>query len=225
MIIKKFFSKFMNKHKTSAEYIAELKRGGVEIGKGTYFYVPDSCYIDASKGKYIKIGDNCQITRGVIILAHDYSYSILNDVYGEMLQNTAMTTIGNNVFIGMNSIILMGANIGDNIIIGAGAVVSGKVESNSVYAGNPAKRICSLEEFYQKRKERFEKSAVLQAKRIKEVTGRKPTVDEMEYYVQLFDKNPETYVHMEAKLGKAPKNIPISLKYCSLDEFIKENNI
>lgn len=149
-MIKKILSKIFNKHKTSTEYIEELKcvGGGVEVGKGTYFYVPDSCYIDVSKGKYIKIGDNCQITRGVIILAHDYSYSILNDVYGEMLQNTAMTTIGNNVFIGMNSIILMGATIGDNVIIGAGAVVSGKVESNSVYAGNPAKRICSLDAFY-----------------------------------------------------------------------------
>lgn len=90
-MIKKIFPQILNKHKTSAEYIEELKRGGGEIGKDTYFYVPDSCCIDASKGKYIKIGDNYQITRGVIILAHDYSYSILNDVYGEMLQNTAIT--------------------------------------------------------------------------------------------------------------------------------------
>lgn len=215
----------MDKHKTSEEYITELKKGGVEVGKDTCFYVPDSCYVDVSKGKYIKIGDNCQIARGVIILAHDYSYSILNAVYGEMPQNTALTIIGNNVFIGMNAIILMGTTIGDNVIIGAGAVVSGKVESNSVYAGNPARRICSLEEFFEKRKNKLESSAVLQAKRIKECTGRNPTVDEMEYYVQLFDNNPDTYRQLKKRLGKEPKLIPNILKYNSLDDFIDKNNI
>lgn len=125
----------------------------------------------------------------------------------------------------MNSIILMGANIGDNVIIGAAAVVFGKVEANNVYAGNPAKRICSLDEFYQKRKGRFESSAVMHVKRIKEVTGRNTTIEEMEYYAQLFDKNPDTYMHIVVRLGKAPKKIPVSLKYSSLDEFIKENNV
>lgn len=50
----------------------------------------------------------------------------------------------------MNAIILMGANIGDNVIIDAGSVVSGNVESNSVYAGNPAVKICSLQECHKK---------------------------------------------------------------------------
>jgi carbonic anhydrase/acetyltransferase-like protein (isoleucine patch superfamily) len=49
------------------------------------------------------------------------------------------TWIGNNVFIGVNSVILMGAHIGDNTIIGAGAVVSGSYDDNVVIAGNPAK--------------------------------------------------------------------------------------
>ncbi len=39
-MIKKILSKIFNKKKTSTEYIEELKRGGVEVGKGTYFYVP-----------------------------------------------------------------------------------------------------------------------------------------------------------------------------------------
>ena len=86
-------------------------------------------------------------------------------------------------------------------------------------------RICSLDEFYQKRKERFESSAVMQAKRIKEVTGRNPTTEEMEYDAQLFEKKTETYMRMESRLGKAPRKIPVSLKYSSLDEFIKEKNI
>ena len=46
--------------------------------------------------------------------------------------------IGNNVFTGKKTIIMPGAQIGDNVIIGAGSVVRGKVESNSILIGNPA---------------------------------------------------------------------------------------
>ena len=54
---------------------------------------------------------------------------------------TAPVKIGKNVFIGMNAIILKGAQIGDNCVVGAGAVVSGKFGPNCVIAGNPAKVI------------------------------------------------------------------------------------
>lgn len=96
------------------------------------------------------------------------------------------TVIGNNVFIGMGAIILMGANIGDNVIIGAGAVVSGKVESNSVYAGNPAVRVCSLEEHYNNNKNAFIASAKCYAEGFKKKHGRLPKIDEMIAYRALF---------------------------------------
>ena len=48
-------------------------------------------------------------------------------------------------------VILPGTVVGDNVVIGAYAVVTGKLEPNSVYAGNPARRICSVEDFIQKR--------------------------------------------------------------------------
>ena len=60
----------------------------------------------------------------------------------------------------MGGVILPGTSIGDNVIIGAGAVVSGKVESNSVYAGNPAKRICSINEYICKREKKQLSEAV-----------------------------------------------------------------
>ena len=53
----------------------------------------------------------------------------------------APVIIGDNVFIGMNSIILKGTVIGNNCVIGAGSVVHGKFEDNCVIAGNPAKVI------------------------------------------------------------------------------------
>lgn len=58
--------------------------------------------------------------------------------------------IGNNVFIGADSIVLCNTRIGDNVIIGAGSVVTKDVPSNSVYAGNPAKLVCTFEEYQKK---------------------------------------------------------------------------
>jgi len=53
-------------------------------------------------------------------------------------------TIGNNVFIGINALIMPGTTIGDNVIIGGGSVVRGDVPSDSIMIGNPATRIGRL---------------------------------------------------------------------------------
>lgn len=116
----------------------------------------------------MEIGDYCLITEGVVILAHDYSFAVLVNAYHDISRKQRITHIGNNVFIGMNSIILMGAQIGDNVIIGAGSVVSGQVDSNSIYAGNPAKKICTLEEYHKSRQGDFLNRAVIYASKTKD---------------------------------------------------------
>lgn len=54
-------------------------------------------------------------------------------------------TIGDNVWIGGNSVILPGLIIGDNVVIGGGSVVTTNVESNTLVAGSPAKFIKKLD--------------------------------------------------------------------------------
>lgn len=186
-VIKELLNKFLYPNTYSSEaYINYLKSNGAKIGDGTIFTTPKNTIIDSQKLKFIEIGEDCCIANGVIILAHDWSYSVIARVYKDAPGKQKVTTIGNNVFIGMNSIILMGANIGNNVIIGAGSIVSGKVESNSVYAGNPAKKICTLEEHYEKLKKGFDESARIFARRFNEIEGRMPRVDEMELYTSLF---------------------------------------
>ena len=159
-MIKRILRKLIYREKTSGEkYIAYCKRGGATIGNNVTVYSAKNTTIDETSLQHIFIGDNTQITAGVIILAHDYSYSVLGNIYGELPRQQKDTIIGKNVFIGMNSIILMGSNIGDNVIIGAGSVVSGHIPSNTVCAGNPAKIICSLDQFLVKGRTRFEESA------------------------------------------------------------------
>lgn len=61
-------------------------------------------------------------------------------------------SIGNNVFIGVNSTILKGVHIGNNVIIGANSLVNKDIPDNCVAAGNPCKVRMTLEEYYEKKK-------------------------------------------------------------------------
>ena len=105
-------------HSDSEHFVKYLQSKGVEVGDGTYFFSPKTTQIDVQYGLFIEIGNYCKITKNVTILAHDYSYSVLGHVYHDIPRKAGVTSIGNNVFIGMNSIILMGSSIGDNCIIG-----------------------------------------------------------------------------------------------------------
>ena len=166
-------------HCSNAAYIAYLRRNHVYVGEHTVFYSPRHTSVDIQKPYLVSIGEYCKIATGVIILAHDYSISVARQVFGEFVGGTAPTKIGDNCFLGMNAIILPGTRIGNNCIVGAGAVVSGDYPDNVVIAGNPARVICTLEEYYQKRKNRWVEDAKKCALEIYHHTGRKPTVEEM----------------------------------------------
>ena len=124
-----------------------LIKRGLKVGKN--FSRQGGVRIDTSYCFLIEIGDNVILAPNVTILAHDAS---LKNVLG--VSQIGRVSIGNNVFVGAGSIILQNVNIGDNVIIGAGSIVSKDIPSNSVAAGNPAKIICSIEEF-KKRKNKI----------------------------------------------------------------------
>lgn len=190
-MIKQIVKKIIYRERSSGNaYIDYCRRGGATIGKNVTVYNARNTTIDETSLQHIFIGDNTQITAGVIVLAHDYSYSVLGNIFGELPRQQRDTVIGKNVFIGMNSVILMGAKIGDNVIVGAGSVVSGSIPSNSVCAGNPAKVICSLEQFLDKSRVRFEESAKCYYAGINR-KNQKVTEDDMIVYRSLFTEKSE----------------------------------
>ncbi len=92
------------------------------------------CYIQARNG--IILGNNVRIGPGVGLISASHD---LDDY--DQHQKCAPIKIGNNVWIGMNSVILQGVTIGDNVAIGAGSIVTHDIEPNSIAVGNPCKVI------------------------------------------------------------------------------------
>lgn len=154
MPIKKFIRKLILGYKSSSsEYTNWLRNKGVRVGKDVYVFAPNHTNIDVLHPHMLSIGDNVNMTGPVTILCHDYSTVACKEIGGG-LGNVRSVSIGNNVFLGWGCTILAGSSIGNNVIIGAGSIVSGKVEDNSVYAGNPAKRIMSMNDYVEKRKQK-----------------------------------------------------------------------
>lgn len=229
--MKKFLKRLIMPHTYSSEaFISYLRKCGATIGNDVKFYNPPSNTIDDANAMFIEIGDNVQITNGVKILAHDYSFSVIANAYNDFSRKQSVTKIGNNVFVGQNALILMGADIGDNVIIGAGAVVTGKVESNSVYGGNPARKICTLEQYRDKNRNAFVDSAKVYASQFKKKNGRYPKPDEMKIYRALFvdDDSLKKYVMTEnygfTITDNAKRNIDMKYccKYSSVEEMLNE---
>ena len=112
----------------------------IEVGKN--FYANYNCTIlDVGK---VKIGDNCQLAPNVSIYAagHPIYPSTRNSLY----EYGKPVTIGDNVWIGGNSVICPGVTIGSNVVIGAGSVVTKDIPSWVVAAGNPCRVIKKITE-------------------------------------------------------------------------------
>lgn len=113
-----------------------LRRLGMKIG--------DRCRIRTMKFStepyLIEIGDHVAIAANTEFITHDgATWCFEDDVEGGGIFGRII--IGNNVFIGINCIILSNTTIEDNCIVGAGSVVRGHFPENSVIAGNPAQII------------------------------------------------------------------------------------
>ena len=153
MNIKQLVKRFILGHKATSEtYVKYLRSLGMSIGEDVAIYVPTKTTIDEQYPWMIEIGDHVKIAQGSILLTHDYSWSILKAAQGGViLGSSGKIKIGNCVFIGMNAVVTCGVTIGDNVIIGAGSVVTKDCIEPGVYAGTPAKWIMGLETFYQQR--------------------------------------------------------------------------
>lgn len=114
-------------------YDSAMVFGDVSVGINTW--IGPHVILDGSGG--LIIGDNCSISAGVQIYSHD---SVKWAVSGGMEPyEHATTNIGNNCYVGPNTVINKGVNIGSNCVIGANSLVLRDVPTGSKAWGNPVK--------------------------------------------------------------------------------------
>lgn len=120
---------------------------GVAIGK--------NCLISTrnwpSEGYLISIGNNVQITPYVSIHTHGGAHAIRHshpdfDLFGKVM-------IADWAYIGANSQIMPGVTIGEGALVAAGSIVTKSVAPHTVVGGNPARYICTTEEYYERNKQ------------------------------------------------------------------------
>lgn len=139
-------------YRLRGEYTTEkLIKMGMKVGKN--FGRLNGVILDPSHCWLIEIGDNVTMAPRVHVLCHDASTK-------QFIGYTKIgrVTIGNNVFVGADTVILPGVTIGNNVIIGAHSTVTHDVPDNSVVVGSPAKIMCSLDVYLEKEKRRMKNS-------------------------------------------------------------------
>lgn len=147
-------------HGSMLHFYSEIRcRGNVLIGERSILYKRQSIYV-GKKGRF-SMGNDSHIAPYGYLLIEDQNLTIGNDaaigpfcsffcssnslsgenpLFRENYEKGSIT-VGNNVFIGAQSVILPGSWIGDNTIIAANSVVKGKLEAGWLYAGSPCKPI------------------------------------------------------------------------------------
>lgn len=113
--------------------LALVKMGGVKCGKS---FIGQQVIFDSEHPENIEIGNYCAITMRCILLTHYVKPNGNSHVY-----ETGKIKIGNNVFLGANTVITKAVTIGDNVIVGAGSIVTKDIPSNEIWAGVPARFI------------------------------------------------------------------------------------
>ena len=130
------FRKWLNEEYWLEDYI----KVGMKIGKNCD--INPGLVVDYSHCWLIEIGNNVVFAPQVYLLAHDTSTKQSTGYV-----RVGKLEIGDNCFIGARAFIMPGVKLGKNCIVGAASVVTKSFPENSVIAGNPAKYICSVEEY------------------------------------------------------------------------------
>lgn len=139
-------------YRLRGEYTTEkLISMGMKVGSN--FNRLHGVILDPGHCWLIEIGSNVTMAPRVHILCHDASTKIFLNY-----TKIGRVTIGDNVFIGAESVVLPGVTIGSNVIIGANSTVTHDIPDNTVAGGSPARVLCSLEAYLAKERGRMAES-------------------------------------------------------------------
>lgn len=147
------------KRKIKEFYFLRIKKDTVAFARMLGVKMGENCEIlgnprsiFGSEPWLVKIGNHVRITSGVSFITHEGAlWCIRNkDSKYRNFDKFDPIIVGDNVFIGLNSIIMPGVHIGSDVIIGANSVVTKDVKDGQIVAGAPAKQISTLERFMER---------------------------------------------------------------------------
>ena len=141
--MKKKFIRFLKR--TFWSFEKHARHDGVTMGTGNRI---ESFFWSSAEPYLITIGNNCALTEGSKIYTHGGA-RVARGKYPDF-DTFGKVVLGNRVYVGSRAQIMPGVTIGDNVLIAAGSVVTKSIPSNVVVAGNPAKYICTLDEYIEK---------------------------------------------------------------------------
>ncbi len=138
-IILKLFGKVGNNFNIESDFWCDY---GYNIEAGNNFYVNHNCVmLDCNK---IKFGDNVLIAPNCGFYTAGHPLDV--DNRNKWIEYAYPVTVGSNVWFGANTIVLPNVKIGDNVVIGAGSVVSKDIPSNVLAYGSPCRVIREITE-------------------------------------------------------------------------------
>ena len=182
------FRKFLlyGNRSSTARYLRALKARGAHISDDLYIQTPESVFIDDTTPYMLTIGKNVFIAAGVTILTHDACWLVETAQNGRISGHIRPVEIGSRVFLSMNSTVLCGVSICDDVIVGANSVVASSIAKPGVYMGNPAVRVADTDILFALRESRQLEEAYTLAIRYYETFGQKPPADVLNEYFWIF---------------------------------------
>ena len=146
----------INLIKRNRNPVKYFRKQGAQIGEDCQIL----CASFGSEPYLITIGNHVRINAGVQLITHDGGVWVLRNYSKtpnmDKIDKFGKITIGNNVHIGTNAVIMPGVTIGDNVVIACAAVVTHDVPSNQVWGGVPARLIETIDVYESKNKEKFD---------------------------------------------------------------------
>lgn len=211
-------------------FIEYLRGCGVTIGEKCHFGEPKTITIDLTRPFLIEIGNNVRMNKGFTLLTHDFASSVLQNIYAEFIPSSGKVKIGNNVYFAQKCTVMKGVTIGDNCIIGYGSLVTKDMPANSVVAGSPARVICTVEEYYKKRKEKSLIEAFELVREFELKFKRQPTLEDLreEFFFFVSGDEAQNYPSLPIKRKLSTMNglyerwrKNYKAPYRSLEEFLE----
>ncbi|MGK9117702.1 MULTISPECIES: acyltransferase [Sphingobacteriaceae] len=144
--LKNYIKRFYDPHEA---FIKKLRKQGVKIGEYTQIVDKSRFLYEPWCANLIEIGNEVVIAAGVRLVSHDSSYT---NIFGDVPTKYGHIIIEDNVYIGVNAIILPGVRIGESSLIGAGSIVNKNIPPRSIVVGNPCKIIGSIDDGLEKYK-------------------------------------------------------------------------